>query len=839
MTRAWVVAALCFSYSQLPMLGYMSRSKAILIGVAALAVVLIVILGRAYHQRRVAANYAHLEREKERMQRSNGDVPPRVHECFDFNWRFHLGDVPEAATPSFDDSSWRQLDVPHDFSVEGDFSSTNFSCSGYLPGGIAWYRKTFTVPAQWQDKIVAVQFEGVSAKGEVWLNGKSVGGRPWAYTTFSCDLTPYLKFGGTNVLAVRVDHSAMDDTRYYGGSGIYRHVWLIATERLHIGDDGVFVTTPEVSEQKARVVVETTVDDEVAAADIDLSTELIGPGGQVVGTSRTNSAVEAEGQKVLSQEILLSSPKLWSPDSPSLYTAVTTLRLGQRIIDRLDTPFGIRSIQFDPQKGFFLNGQPMKFKGVCLHHTAGALGAAVPEATDERRLRLLKEVGCNAIRTSHNEPSPEFLDLCDQHGFLVMDEAFDEWSGSKKKWVFGRNIGKPSLYGGYSEFFKKWADKDMLDMVRRDRNHPSVILWSIGNEMDYPNDPYTEKTAGVLAKDARRLIEAVRKGDTTRPITAALGAPARAERIGLEDQLDVVGYNYQLDQMLTDMEAHPNRKFIGSEEDYHMDYIDLLATNRRLAGQFLWLGFDILGEAVNWPSHGSGSGMFNTCGFLKPRGAFRKSLWAEKPMVYLAVQDSYDSDESTRAPLGDAKNHWNWKPGTQLTVECYCNCKSVELFLNGKSLGTKSPADAPNRIPQWDVVFEPGELKAVVRNGGGETVEYRLRTAGPPARIEIAPDKKQLTQDRDVAHLELRLVDTNGVVVPDGNGLCTVEITGPARLRALDNGDQSDSTPLRSHSRRFNGGRALAIVQSLHDQLGPIEVTVATAGVPEARIKLR
>lgn len=816
----------------------MSSSKKILLVLVGLAAVMAAIFGWNYRQRRIEADNTRLQALTKQMLQSNSGVPPRVHECFDFNWRFHLGDVPEAREAPFDDSSWRVLDVPHDFSVEGDFSATNFSCSGYLPGGIGWYRKTFTVPAEWQGRTVSIQFDGVSAKGEVWLNGQSVGGRPWAYTTFVCDLTPYLKFGGTNVLSVRVDHSAMDDTRYYGGSGIYRHVWLSATEQLHVRHDGVFVTTPEVSQRNARVVVETTVENQVAASDIELLTELLGPGGEVVGTSGTNSTIDTGGRKILSQEFPVSSPKLWSPDSPSLYTAVSTLRIGKQIVDQVDTPFGIRSIRFDPQKGFFLNDQPMKFKGVCLHHTAGALGAAVPEASNERRLLLLKEVGCNAIRTSHNEPSPEFLDLCDRYGFLVVDEAFDEWSGSKRKWIFGRNIGKPSLHGGYSEFFSKWADADMQDMVLRDRNHPSVILWCIGNEMDYPHDPYTEKNASVLTKDARRLVEAVRKGDTTRPITAALGAPELADRIGLEDQLDVVGYNYKLERMLQDMETHPNRKFLGTEQDYHMNYIDCLATNSRLTGQFLWLGFDILGEAVNWPSHGSGSGMFDTCGFLKPRGAFRQSLWAGKPMVYLAVHDSEDWDEHTSAPLGDAENHWNWKPGTKLTVECYSNCKSVELFLNGRSLGTKSPAEAPDRIPQWDVTFEPGELKAVARSGD-ETVEYNLKTAGPPARIEIVPDKKRLSEDRDVAHLELRLVDANDVLIPDGNNLCTVEITGPARLRALDNGDQSDPTPLRSHSRRLNSGRALAIVQSLHDQSGPIEVTVSAAGIPGARLTLR
>ncbi|MGA3181367.1 MAG: glycoside hydrolase family 2 TIM barrel-domain containing protein [Verrucomicrobiota bacterium] len=785
-------------------------------------------------------------------------APPRVRENFDFGWRFHLGDITQPARPPFDDASWRVLNLPHDFSVEGDFSQTNFSCTGYLPGGIAWYQKTFLVPADWRDKLVSVRFDGVSEKSQVWLNGAPVGGRPWAYTSFTCDLTSRLIAGGANTIAVRVDHSAMDDSRFYVGSGIYRHVWLIATEKTHFRSDGVFVTTPEVSGKSARVEIQTAIENQGEEGEIELTTDLLDPKGRRVGGMQSKQTIgggpaqmtnvppdrvmlTGPASLILSQSALVASPKLWSPDSPALYTAVTTLRMGKKTVDTVKTTFGIRSILFDAQRGFLLNGQFAKFRGVCIHHDGGALGAAVPEASLERRLRLLKDIGCNAIRTSHNAPAPELLDLCDRLGFLVMDEAFDEWSGSKHKWLVGWNAGTPSLHGSYSEFFAQWADADLRDMVLRDRNHPCVILWSIGNEVDFPDDPFNDQTAAVLATDGQRLIQAVRQADTTRPITAGLAALRTSNRIGLADALDVVGYNYQLPQpLLDDLAAYPNRKFIGSEDGLEMSYVDLIATNARVTGQFLWVGFDFLGEAGPWPSHGSASGLFDTSGFLKPGGVLRQSLWSEKPMVYMGVRPAPRGGDAGRDRFGGLESHWNWAQDAraQLPVEVYSNCKTVELFLNGKSLGLKNVAEAPDCILRWDAAFQPGELKAVGRRGG-KTVEYRLTTAGEPARIALVPDKDQLAADgEDAANIELRLLDAKGVLVPNGNALCAVQVSGAGRLRAVDNGNQTDNTPLTSPSRQLNHGRALAVVQTLPVP-GAIEVTVTAPGLPAAHLTLR
>ena len=366
---------------------------------------------------------------------------PRFRESFDPQWRFHLGDATGAAEASYPDAAWRELDLPHDFSVEGEFSRTNASGTGFLPGGIAWYRKAFVVPRNWRDKLVSIEFDGVAMNSEVWINGHYLGKRPSPYATFNYDLTPHLRPGQTNVIAVRVDHSQIADSRWYVGSGIYRHVWLIGTDKVHVARHGVQVTTPAVSAESAEVQIQTRVQNQAAATDLEVVTELFGPDNKRVARGSARSHVEAGEEKVFSQTLNIPRPQRWSPDNPALYRAVTTVRSGRREADELSTPFGIRSIRFDAQQGFFLNDMPAKFKGICIHHDGGILGAAVPDKVLERRLRIAREIGCNAIRTSHNPMAPEFYDLCDRLGLMVMDEAFDEWTGAKRKWVEGWNAG--------------------------------------------------------------------------------------------------------------------------------------------------------------------------------------------------------------------------------------------------------------------------------------------------------------------------------------------------------------------------------------------------------------
>jgi len=437
--------------------------------------------------------------------------------------------------------------------------------------------------------------------------------------------------------------------------------------------------------------------------------------------------ISGMGEGTLTQQTDIARPKLWSPDNPALYQAATTVRIDGKVVDSLETTFGVRSIRFDAQTGFFLNGEPMKFKGICMHHDAGALGAAVPDAVLERRLRSAKEIGCNAFRTSHNPMAPEFYDLCDRIGLMVMDEAFDEWTGAKNKWITGRNNGTASHHG-YSEFFDDWADADLREMVLRDRNHPSIILWSIGNEVDFQNDPFSYPTDGrnyntnkpsaeILACTAPRLIKIVHETDPSRPVTAALANIPASNATGLADLLDVVGYNYQIEQYANDFERYPNRKIVGSENGFGLDYVEI-TKNPRVTGQFLWVGFDFLGESDAWPSRGSAAGLFDTTGFLKPRSYIRAALWEERPVVYLGVRSTFGGGRGRFG--GGVLSHWNWQNDSRpaLPVDVYSNCKSVELFLNGKSLGAKSSEESTNGIFRWDVPFQPGELKAVGARDG-------------------------------------------------------------------------------------------------------------------------
>ncbi len=774
---------------------------------------------------------------------AHAEDPPRQRLSIDFDWRFHLGDVPAAVQPEFNDLSWRSVDVPHDFSAEGEFSRTNASGTAYLPGGIGWYRKAIVIPAGWRDKLVSIEFDGVSMNSEVWLNGHWLGKRPYAYSTFCYSLTPHLQ-SGTNIISVRVDHSQIADSRWYAGSGIYRHVWLVATETMHVSRHGVHITTPNVTREQGRVMAETRVQNETRApAEIELLTEVLGPGQETVRPIVAKETIPAGGEKLFIQSFDMSSPKLWSPTTPVLYRAVTTIRLAGKTVDRLETPFGIRSIQFDAQKGFFLNGQPMKFKGICMHHDGGVVGAAVPDGVLERRLHLAKDAGCNAVRTSHNPMAPEFYDFCDRLGLMVMDEAFDEWTGAKNKWIQGRNVGTPSHHG-YAEFFNDWAEADLREMVLRDRNHPCIMLWSIGNEIDYPNDPFSHRADGkaynpqkpsaeILAKTAPRLLKVVRECDASRPVTAALADLPASNATGLADLLDVVGYNYQIEQYEKDFAAFPARKFVGSENGFGMEYVEI-SKRPRVAGQFLWVGFDFLGEAGSWPSRGSASGLFDTCGFLKPRGGLRVALWSERPVLSIGVRAA----RGGRGGPG-VENHWNWAddPRPDLPVEVYANCETVELFLNGQSLGRKSGTEFTNCIFPWRVSFKAGELKAVGMRAG-ETVEQRLLTAGAPARIELVADRARLHPDgRDVTHVEVRLVDAKGTLVPNADLVCTAQVRGAGRLLGLDNGDQRDMTALASPARRTQRGRALALVQSTRSA-GSIELSVSAPGLPEARLSL-
>jgi beta-galactosidase len=763
--------------------------------------------------------------------------------AFDSDWLFSRGDFATAALPAFDDSAWRRVDLPHDWSAEGPFGAEYGSGNGYAPAGVAWYRKHFTLPADLEGQVGAIEFDGVYDHAEIWVNGHFAGGRPYGYSSFECPLTPYVTVGtADNVVAVRVDHSRFADSRWYTGSGIYRHVRVRFTDALHIAQWGTAVSTPTVGPKAATVKVETTIENR---ADRDRTFELrsdVMDGAAVVATSRTAAIVRRGERRAIVQQTTVGSPHRWSIASPALYVVRQQIRDGQDVIDQAETTFGIRTTRFDPAQGFFLNDVPVKIKGVCVHHDAGSLGAAVPQGAWERRLRTLAELGVNAIRTSHNPPAPEFLDLCDRLGLLVMDEAFDEFTPTKNKWVSGWNVGVPSRFG-YGESFAQWAVRDIEDMVRRDRNHPSIVAWSIGNEIDYPNDPFSHPVLGKnyrpanppaasLVACAQPLAEAVRKLDPTRPVTAALASLTMSDAVGLPALLDVVGYNYQESRYADDHQRYGGRVILGSENNHQYANWAIVRDRPYVAGQFLWTGIDYLGEARVFPNRANGAGLLDLCGFRKPVGAFRQSLWADAPMVYLAASPAVP------APARGARveEHWNWPEGSRATVVCYTNCEEVELTLNGRPVGAKRLADAVDGALTWEVPYAPGVLEAVATAKGKPLARFALKTAGPPARIELVPDVTRVSAGGDgTFHVEFRIVDERGVRVPAADSEVTFELEGPGRVLGIGNADLNSIEDCKDLAHHAYQGRGLAVLQATAGS-GTITVKASSPGLQPAAI---
>lgn len=747
-------------------------------------------------------------------------------EKFNDGWLFRLGDDSTAAATNYDDSRWRQVLLPHDWSIEAQLSPTLASCTGYLPGGIGWYRKHFTVT----DGVARhyIYFEGVYNRSEVYLNGHLLGKRPNGYISFLYDMTPYLR-EGDNVVAVRVDHSRYADSRWYTGSGIYRDVWLVSAPEIHLAQWGVAYHAEKLTDRLAEVDVDIAVEKHAATRDrLEVTAALYDTSGKRVAQGRARIADGGEGVSAQTLNLHVPAPHRWNLDDPYLYTLRTELLRNGKKVDGCEVRAGLRSLEFDANKGFALNGNWMKVKGVCLHHDAGALGAVVPEEVWRRRLENLKEIGVNAIRMSHNPQAPVVYDLCDELGLLVMDEASDEWEFPKRKWIEGWNVGTPGFQGSH-DFFEAWIERDVTDMVRRDRNHPSVFLWSIGNEVDYPNDPYShpildgakigqpmyggynpeapraERIGGI----AKRLAACVRAVDASRPVTGALAGVVMSNETEYPEAVDVVGYNYTEGRYDMDHAAYPDRIIYGSENRPDIDAWYAVRDKEFIFGQFLWTGTDYLGESGAWPSRGLYVGLLDYGSFRKPRGWFRATLWSDKPVTYVGT---YPQGDWLSA---DAWDIWNYDPGQPIRVVCYTNAPQARLLLDGREVGSMKPYDPKTGIIHWDIPYEAGELRAEGCDTDGNVLsDYSIRSSGRPYALRVTADRTELSKGRATAHLTVEVVDENGTVVKLGDNDITCTVEGPARLLGLEGSDNSDMGDYTDNRQRAYHGRLLAYVQT-------------------------
>jgi beta-galactosidase len=762
---------------------------------------------------------------------------PRNTLSFDAGWCFFKGDAPGAEAVGYDDSEWRQTDVPHDWSIEGPFAAENPTGpgGGFLPAGIGWYRRHFTLTDEYARRRIFIEFDGVMANSDVWINGVHLGKRPYGYVSFGYELTGNLRFGSdkTNVLAVRADNAGQPASRWYTGAGIYRHVRLVVKDPVHFIKWGTFVTTPRIAATQATVRVQGTIanrSDKAAEAAVEIA--IVSPEGKAVGISSTGMLeIPLGGTVDFLKELVISNPQLWQLDRPDLYEArlaIHSADAANTVLDDETVSFGIRDARFVAETGFWLNGKNVKIKGVCLHHDGGAFGAAVPLGVWERRLQQLRRLGVNAIRTAHNPPAPEFLELCDRMGFLVMDELFDCWTIAKVPY-------------DYHRYFNDWAHADVRDTMLRDRNHPSVILYSAGNEIrDTVKEEFARK---ILAG----LVEVFHRYDPSRPVTQGLFRPNVSHDYdnGLADLLGVVGTNYRDLELLDAWEAKPTRKIIGTEQRHELATWLAARDHVQHAGQFLWSGIDYLGESIGWPMIAGGFGLLDRTGAIKPMAYERMSWWSDKPVVHVVRRTSPEKTvpaDPGFVPLTHMQSQFeDWTPTNtgphEETVEAYSNCDEVELFLNGRSLG-KKPRNTDDSPRIWKVMWEPGTLEAIGRKGGTVVAKHELRTAGKAVKILLTADRERITPAwDDVVFVTATVTDQNGIRIPDASNRISFRITGPGAIAAVDNGDNFSIESFQASERRAFQGRCYAMIRAAADR-GTITITASTPSLSAASITL-
>lgn len=791
------------------------------------------------------------------------------------SWKFFLGDVADGQAAGFNDSRWKVVDLPHDWSVKQQLSPSLASCTGFLPGGVGWYRKSLEIPASKAGEKIYLYFEGVYNRSEVFINGHSLGGRLNGYVSTIYDATPYVKYGEPNLIAVRVDHSQSADSRWYTGSGIYRDVWMVSANPVHIAQWGVYAY-PEKMNDGYSLNIEVAIDNgSKSNASLTVINELYAPGGKLVAKDSRKLQAKSTGDNKVSASIRVKNPLLWSLKNPNLYTLTTIVKKDGKEIDRTTTTTGFRSFTFDPNKGFALNGEWMKVKGVCLHHDAGVLGSAVPADVWRRRLETLKEIGVNAIRTSHNPQATDLYNLCDELGLLVLNEMYDEWVFPKRKWLEGWNVGTPGFQGSF-DIFKDHAETDLADFVRRDRNHVSVFAWSIGNEVDYPNDPYSHPVLGgdkagftqasyggykpeapdamQLGDIAKRLVKTVKQYDKSRPVTAGLAGVAMSNETEYPGALDIAGYNYTEDKYDADHRTYPDRVIFGSENRHELSAWKAVRDKEFIFGQFLWTGIDYLGESGRWPSRGFYSGLMDFGGFIKPRGYFRQSLWAGNPVAYLGtyptpgknsksqmtdvwsqLDASNESNYVEKVPSIDAWPIWNYSKGQSIRVVCYTNAAKAKLMLNGKQVGETKGYDDNTGVIFWDIPYEEGKLEVVGMNAGDKPESgYAIQSSGRPHSLKIIRNEEVVDRN-GLAQIVVQVVDENGVPVMLSDDEVTCHIAGPAKLVGLEASNNSDMTDYTDNVHRVFHGRILAYIKPAGDT-GVVRVKFTSPWLTSAEV---
>lgn len=805
---------------------------------------------------------------------------------FTADWAFRLGDDTAAARPDYNDADWRKLNLPHDWAIEGEFSKDNPSGTGggALPGGIGWYRKTFTADKADEGKRYRIDFDGAYMNSTVYINGHELGTRPYGYISFSYDLTPYIKWGVENVLAVRVDNAEQPNSRWYSGCGIYRNVWLTKLNPAHIAQWGTYVTAEDVSKNSAQLKIRTKLqyDAEAQMADVVLQSRLVDADGNAVGEAVSEAQLMPLTPAEVEQEIHLKNPRLWSIDTPYMYRVESILKDKQtgEVLDRYYTPTGIRTFRFDAQKGFILNGEQVKINGVCMHHDLGCLGAAVNTRAIERQLEILKEMGCNGIRCSHNPPAPELLDLCDRMGFIVMDETFDMWRKKKTR-------------HDYSRYFNEWHERDLTDLIVRDRNHPSIFMWSIGNEVleqwtDAKADTLSLEeanlvlnfghSADMLAKDGemsvnslltKKLADMVRKLDATRPVTAGCNEPNPNNHLFRSGALDIIGFNYHDNWFAGVPQNFPGKPFIVTESvsglmtrgyyrmpsdsmfvwparwdkpfydasfscssydnchvpwgNRHEGTMRHVKNNDFISGQYVWTGFDYIGEPTpyGWPARSSYFGIIDLAGFPKD--------------VYYMYQSEWRPDKAVLHLFP----HWNWTEGQDIDLWAYYNnADEVELFVNGKSQGVRSKGKDDFHV-MWRVKYDSGTVKAVSRKEGKTVAEQEIRTAGEPAQIRLSPDRSTIQADgKDLSFITVEILDKDGNLCPNAENDVTFAVEGAGFIAGVDNGSPISMEKFKDNHRKAFYGKCLVVLQN-NGEPGGVKVTATADGLEKATTAIK